>query len=367
MATINFIGKLRKLKENGYEEQEFAGGLIRKKIRFQMICGDNVQWLEAMALVWKDEKKNKIYTIKSVENGKDEKTEVKWNDRFNDNIVNSIVGYKKWVIDTDTFAYRKELEEKFKDVTEKDEIAEELAKSKKKRKEFLHAADFVDYLVKVLDNEKSRDMVFRVTGNVDFSYSESKGIYYRTFTPQKITRVSDDTEQICEGSMKVYFSENAVDETMTDETGDIVFNGYIQNYFSNIKGNAFVPMSFSINKDAEMAEGFKMIFEDVEDEKVMELGIVVDFINGSQQVNITEDMLTDKQRKMIALKMTTFEKIKKELGDTVRGDRITKTELKELMRGYSGGAEDTDFEINDLIRKPIKQEETVNIFNDDDI
>jgi hypothetical protein len=359
MASINFIGKLRKLKENGYEEQEFSGGLIRKKVRCQMICGDSVQWLEATALVWKDEKKNKIYTIKSVENGKDEKVEVKWSDRFNESVVSSIAGYKKWVIDTDTFSHRKELEEGGLD--------DELEKSKKKRKEFLHAADFIDYLVKVLDNEKSKDMVFRVTGSVDFSYSENKGQYYRTFTPQKITRVPDDTKQICEGSMKVYFSENAVDDTMTDETGDITFNGYVQNYFSNIKGNAFVPMSFTINKDAEMADGFKMIFEDVEDEKVMELGVVVDFINGSQQVSITEDMLTDKQRKMIAMKMTTFEKIKRELGDTVRGDRVTKTELKELMRGYSNGSESTAFEISDLIRKPVKQEEDVNIFDEDDI
>ncbi len=366
MATINFIGKLRKLKENGYEEQEFSGGLIRKRVRFQMICGDSVQWLEATALVWKDDKKNKIYTIKAVENGKDEKIEVQWNKRFDESIVNYVAGYKKWVVDTDTFAHRKELEEKLKDATEKDEITEELEKSKKKRKEFLHAADFIDYLVKVLDNEKSKDMVFRVTGSMDFSYSENKDQYYRTFTPQKITRVSDDTKQICEGSMKVYFSENAVNDTMTDETGDISFNGYVKNYFSNIKGNAFVPMSFTINKDAEMAEGFRMIFEDVEDEKVMELGIVVDFINGSQQVNITEDMLTDKQRKMIALKMTTFEKIKRELGDTVRGDRVTKTELKELMRGYSGGAVDTAFEISDLVRKPVKQEEDVDIFNEDD-
>lgn len=359
MATINMIGKLRKLKENGYEEQEFSGGLIRKKIRFQMICGDNVQWLEAIALVWKDDKKNKIYTVKSVENGKDEKIEVQWNNRFDESVINSVAGYKKWVVDTDTFAHRKELEE--------GDFNEELEKSKKKRKEFLHAADFIDYLVKVLDNEKSKDMIFRVTGNIDFSYSESKGQYYRTFTPQKITRVPDDTKQICEGSMKVYFTENAVDETMTDETGDIVFNGYIQSYFSNIKGNAFVPMSFTINKDAEMAEGFKAIFEEVEDDKVREVGVVVDLINGSQQVNITEDMLTDNQKKMIRLKMTTFEKIKKELGDTVRGDRVTKTELKDLMRGYSGGAVDTAYEISDLIRKPVKQEENVVPFDEDDI
>lgn len=357
MANINFIGKLRKLKENGYTEQEFSGGLIKKRLRCQMICGDNVQWLEVSALVWKDEKKNKIYTLKAVENGKDEKMEVQWNDRFNEDVINSVAGYKKWVVDTDFYAHRKELEDNGLD--------DELEKSKKKRKEFLHASDFIDYLRKILDNEMSKEMVFRVTGNMDFSYSEKQDTYYRTFTPQKITRVPDDTKQICEGSMKVYFSENAVDDTMADETGDIVFNAYTQSYFSNIKGNAFVPMSFTISKDAEMAEGFKMLFGDVEDERVMELGIIVDFINGSQRVEITEDMLTDKQKKMIAMKMTTLEKISEELGGSVYGDKVTKVVLKDLMRGYSGGTEETAYEITDLVKKPIKQEETVDLFSDD--
>jgi hypothetical protein len=37
------------------------------------------------------------------------------------------------------------------------------------------------------------------------------------------------------------------------------------------------------------------------------------------------------------------------------------------MRGYSNGSESTAFEISDLIRKPVKQEEEVNIFDEDDI
>jgi len=360
---FTFIGKLRKLKENGYTEQEFAGGLLKKRAQCQIVCGDNVQWLDVSALVWKDEKKNKIYTIKHVENGQDEKMEVKWQDRFNEDVVNSVASYKKFIVDTDTYAHRQELE--------KDGQDEELEKSKKKRKTFIHAADFVDYLVKVLDSEKAKEMVFKVTGNIEFSYSEKNGTYYRTFVPQKVTRVPDTTTQICEGTMKVYFSENAVDDTMADETGDIVFNGYVQNYFSTIKGNAFVPMSFTVNKDSEMAEGFKFVFGDVEDEKVMEYGVVANFINGAQQISITEDMLSDKQKKMIALKMTTLEKIAEELGGTVRGNRVTKTELKDTMRGYSGGAVEAAFEPMDLLKKPVKveepkEEEVADIFSDDD-
>lgn len=358
MANINFIGKLRKLKENGYEEKEFDGGLIRKKLRFQMICGDNVQRLEVSALVWKDEKKNKIYTLKAVENGKDEKMEVQWNDRFNEDVINSVAGYKKWVVDTDFYAHRKELEDNGLD--------DELEKSKKKRKEFLHASDFIDYLRKILDNEKSKEMVFRVTGNMDFSYSEKQDTYYRTFTPQKITRVPDDTKQICEGSMKVYFSENAVDDTMADETGDIVFNAYTQSYFSNIKGNAFVPMSFKISKDAPKAKGFVKLFNKVEDEGVKELGVTVDFINGAKRVEISEDMLSDEQREMIDMGMVTMDEIRAELGGSVFGDRVSEIRLSGLMKGYSGGVQDTVFEQSDLVKKPVKQEASIDLFADDE-
>jgi hypothetical protein len=360
-AAFNFVGKLRKLKDNGYEEKEFSGGLIRKRLQFQMICGDNTQWLEVSALVWKDDKKNKIYTFRHVENGKDEKVEVEWANRFDPDIVKSVAGYRVWTIDTDTWQNRKELEEAGKD--------EELEASQKKRKEFLHQSDFIDHLQKVLNSEKSKDMIFRVTGSVEFSYSQKKDAFYRSFIPQKITRVVDETEQACSGSMKVYFSEGAVDDTMADETGNIIFNCYTQYYDTNLKANAFTPISFVINKDAKKAKGFKKLFNKAEDEEVKELGVVVDFINGSSRVEITEDMLTDEQKELIEMEMTTLEEIKAELGGSVYGDRVTETRLTGLMRGYSGGVLETVFTPDDLVRKPIKveeKEEATDIFNEDE-
>ena len=87
--NISFVGKIRKIKD-GYTEQEFSGGLVKKTLRFQAICGNSVQWLEISALVWKDEKKNKVYTLKSVEGAKDEKFTVEWANRLNPDVVNSV-------------------------------------------------------------------------------------------------------------------------------------------------------------------------------------------------------------------------------------------------------------------------------------
>lgn len=365
--TINFTGKIRKLKDGGYEEREFNGGLVKKILRFLVIAGDTVQRMEISTLVWKDEKKNKIYTLKYNENGKDEKLEVSWANRFNKEIIDSVSGYKKFVVDTDTKEHRDELTKAGND--------EELNASKNKRKEFLHASDFIDYLKRVLDNEKSRDMVFSISGTLDFNYSESKDMHYRTFTPQKVTRVVDDAEQFCRGSINAYFGENAVDDIAADETGDIVFNVYAQYYDTNVRANAFAPFSFVINKDNKLAKGFKTLFSKASGEEVKELGIAVDFINGAQRQPITFEMLNDEQQELIELGMATLEEIAKELGDSAYGkEKKVETRLVDFMRGYKAkGVQDTAYTIYDCMKKPVKvqTEEVVDLFagdgNDDDL
>lgn len=342
---ISFVGKIRKIKD-GYSEQEFSGGLIKRRLRFNAVCGNSLQWLEVTALVWKDDKKNKVYTLKSVEGAKDEKMTVEWANRLNPDVIELVPGYKRFVVDTDTFAKRKELEEAGLD--------EELEKSKKKRKEFIHESDFIDYLIKVLDSETSKDMIFRINGTAEYSYGSKHDTYYRNFVPQKIFRVPDDTEQCCAGSMKLYFAEGAVDDTCVDETGDYIINAFADYYDQNSKMNAFVPISVKINKDHKMANGFKKRFSKAEGDEIKELGVGVNFINGAQTVEITEDMLSDEQRESIEDGLCTFEDIKAELGGTAYGERVTEIRLTGLMKGYSSGVQDTMYSIEDLKKRPIK-------------
>lgn len=350
--NISFVGKIRKIKD-GYTEQEFSGGLIKRKLRFQALCDNSVQWLEVSTLVWKnlktgliDEKKTQVYTLKSVEGAKDEKMTVEWANRLNPDVVESVPGYKRFVVDTDTFAHRQELESAG--------LNEELEKSKKKRKEFIHESDFIDYLIKVLDTEKSKDMIFRINGTVEYSYGNTKDTFYRSFVPQKIFRVPDDTEQSCTGTMKLYFAEGAVDDTCVEETGDYIINAYANYYDQNAKKDAFVPISVKINKDHKMANGFKKRFSKAEGDEIKELGVGIKFVNGAKQVDITMEMLTDDQREAIEDGMITFEELKAELGGKANGDRVTEMRLIGLMKGYSNGVQDTILSIDDLRKKPIK-------------
>ena len=343
--NISFVGKIRKIKD-GYSEQKFSGGLVKRTLRFNAICGNSMQWIEVSALIWEDDKKNKVYTLKSVEGAKDEKQTIEWANRLNPEVIETVPGYKRFVMDTDTFAHRKELEEAGLD--------EELEKSKKKRREFIHESDFIDYLIKVLDNEKSKDMIFRINGEAKYSYSANKDTYYRNFVPQKIVRVPDDMEQNCAGSMKLYFAEGAVDDTCADDTGDYIINAFVDYYDQNAKMNAFVPIAVKISKDHKMANGFKKRFSKAEDDEIKELGVTVDFVNGAQQVDITMEMLSDEQREAIEDGMITFDELKRELGGKANGNRVTEIRLTGLMKGYASGVQDTTYNIEALKKKPIK-------------
>ncbi len=364
--NISFVGKIRKIKD-GYSEQEFSGGFIKRRLRFQALCGNSVQWLEVVALVWKDSSKNKIYTLKTVEGAKDEKMTVEWSKRLDPDVIALVPGYKRFVVDTDTFARRKELEEAG--------LNEELEKSKKKRKEFICESDFIDYLIKVLDNEKSKDMIFKINGEAEYSYGNTKDMFYRNFIPQKIFRVPDDTEQCSTGSMKLYFAEDAVDDTCVVKTedsitGDYIINAFVDYYDQNAKMNAFAPISVKIAADHQKANGFKKRFSKAEGDEIKELGVTVDFINGAKTVEITEDMLSDEQKEAIEDGMITFEELKAELGGTAYGDRVTEVRLTGLMKGYASGVQDTMYSIEDLRKRPVKdesKEEETDIFADDEI
>jgi hypothetical protein len=199
-------------------------------------------------------------------------------------------------------------------------------------------------------------------------------MFYRNFVPQKIFRVTDDTEQCCTGSMKLYFAEGAVDDTLVDETGDYIINAFVDYYDRSAKMNAFTPISVKINKDHKMANGFKKRFSKAEGEEIKELGVAVDFINGAPQVDITEDMLSDEQREAIEDGMITFEELKAELGGSAYGDRVTEIRLIGLMKGYASGVQDTMYSIADLTKKPIKgalkvedvEEDTLPFYVDED-
>lgn len=386
--TFQFIGKISRRKENAFVEKGFDSGWVINELNFSMTCGDNVQFLRASGGMW-DEKhadKNEVKTFKYNANGKDEPFTVKWEDRMNSEVVESIANYKTYTVDTETSQTRKEIEEKIKEL-KKDcdavsgeektvveaQIAEFEAKleaSKKKHKIFITAIDFVKWLDKVTSNEKTKNWIWMVTGEVEYSYS--KGIWYKNFVPRRVYHVDDATEQKSIGTIKTFFTEGCVD----DENEDVIaFNTYTQYYDQICKKNCFTPIPLVISKSHPKASGFQKLFGKAEGDEVREFGVNVVYINGAQRVEITEDMLSDEQKELLETNMITMDDIRKELGNTVYGEKKTETRLDGIARGYTSGSKETVYDIAELTKTPVKEDpksedkdstESVDIFGDED-
>ena len=358
--TFTFVGKIARRKENAFVERTFESGWMINELNFSMICGDNVQYLRASGGMW-DEKhadKNSVMTYKHNDNGKDTPITVKWEDRMNPDITSMIANYRTYTVDTEIAQARKEIEDSG------DEAAIEA--SKKKHKTFITAIDFVKWLDKVTSNEKTKDWVWMVTGDVEYGYSN--GNWFRNFVPRRVYHVDDATEQKSVGTIKTFFTDGCVD----DESDDvIVFNTYTQYYDQQCKKNCFTPIPLVIPKSHPKANGFKMLFNKADGDEVKEFGVNVVYVNGAQRVEITEDMLQDTQRELLEMNMITMDDIRKELGNTTYGDKKTETRLDGIARGYTSGPKETVYESADLVKTPIKDEPKkedveLNIFSEDD-
>lgn len=343
--TFSMVGKITRRKENAFVEKTFDSGWLINELNLTMTCGDNVQFLRASGGMW-DEKhasKNSVMTYKRNENGKDEPITIKWEDRADSSIVSNIANYKTYTVDTEIAQDRKKAEESG------DSAAIEA--SKKKHKVFITAIDFVRWLDKVTSNEKTKDWVWKVTGEVEYSYS--KGNWYRNFVPRRVYHVDPATEPQCVGTIKTFFSEDCIDD---EGENDIIFNVFTQYYDQQCKKNCFTPMPLIIAKDHPKAKGFQKLFGKAEGDEVREFGVNVVYINGAQKVEITEDMLSDEQKELLEMNMITMDDIRREIGDTVYGDKKTETRIDGIARGYTSGSKETIYSASDLVAIPAKDE-----------
>jgi len=95
----------------------------------------------------------------------------------------------------------------------------------------------------------------------------------------------------------------------------------------------------------------------VEDDSWKELGVKVNLLDGSQKVEITEDMLTDFQKEMLELDPDFMDEIRKELKGDLYGEKIKETVIMNVAKGYSKGRKDTFFIDDDFIVAPIQLKE----------
>lgn len=369
--TFNFVGSLRAIKDTetrkGFTVTNYNSGWMSEKLRFMVIAGDNRHFVEINAGRWNDEKKNVIYAFtKPDANNKSQPIRIPWDKRSDAETIEGIAGWKVMTVDLDTRAHRKELEE--------NGDTEALEASNKKAKHFLASTDFCEYVNKLVNSEKAKDMKFRVKGNVVQSYSEKTGKYYTNYEVTKIYKVENDTVDSSEVDIDLFFTEDAFDDEDFDETGKAVVSGYMQFYDSVTKKNWFSPTSLVVRDKKKLAM-LKKNFNKFEDDEVRKIGLVCSKIDGAQRVNVTINDLSEEARENIEAGLISEAQAIRDAGGQVYGDTIREMRIEKLGRGYSNGSETTTYEAEDLTQIPTAQvlvetedsDSNIDIFDDDEL
>lgn len=359
--TFSFVGYLKPIKStekfNSFSTTTFDSGWMNERLVFNVRAGDNTHRVEINAGRWVDEKKNVIYGFtKGDANKKGEAIQIPWAKRNDPDIIESMAGWKIFTVDTDTFNHRKELEEAGE--------TEALEAANKKRKHFLAGTEFCEYVDRVVNSEKTKDMKFRVNGNVTYRYSEKNDQYYSAYEVTKVYRVDDDTPVSSEVNIEFYFAENAMDSSNYDETGRAIVNGFTPYYDSALKKTCYCPvtlaMRFGTDADGlKKIKGWEKTFNKFEDDEIRKVNLACQQIDGAQRVAITYDDLDDDTKENIDFGLTTLEEAIRDAGGNTFGDKIQEIRIEKLGRGSTKGSETTVFTLDDMTKKPFKEEASV--------
>ncbi len=397
--NFEMTGKLTIGKETEkfkpYADTKYESGWVRRQLMFNVVCGDSRHMLTITGGSWADGHGD-IYTFgKNTvdENGKKIKGEqltIPFKDRLTSPKLAEVSDFRKMVVDLEVRGRRYKLEnaaDKVKEGTDltadelkelginsQDEVKDALEKSNKKHHEFISEWDFAEFMKKVLDSDKYKDKNFYIRGSVNYELNEDTGRIYESYVPSRIYLADDDAEPYSTATLNILFDANSLDEMSVEEKGRYYVNGYTMEYNRNRKTNIPVPITITIpvapegasEKEKGKVEVMRSKFV-VEDDSVKEYGIVVNMVNGAQKVEITEDMLTEDQKKDLEYGLITMDDIREDLGGSVYGDRIREYQFVKPGKGFTKGRQDTCYTADDLVIKPLEvDEETENLFDDDD-
>ena len=363
MATKNsftFIGKIVPIKDTndfkGYTETVYDSKWMTQKLRFNVVAGDNRHLVEINAGRWQDEKKNSVvYTYSRAKDGKSEPIQIPWDKRNDPSEIEKVAGYKVFTVDTDTYSNRKAL----KDAKD----AEGLAASEKKRKHFIAGTDFIEWVNKVVNSDKIKDMIFKVQGSIEYSYNEKTGKYYSTYEVNKIYRAEDDTEPKSEANIHFYFTENFMDKESVAEDGKAILSGYTQFRDSKTKGDWFSPVALVMREsNMDIVDGTEEVLSDFGDNEVCKALLSCQVIDGAQKTDIKVTDLDEKTQKAIKLGLMDEKQAIRNAGGQAYGPKIQELRFNSIVKQ----SEATVFTAEDLTILPHIKEEEVDIFNDND-
>ena len=377
--TFEFIGELRFGKEP-VKVQEFDSGWTKKSIQLSVLESKNNSMFVSLEGGYHKAKENKVYSFtKGLFGEKGNQLVIDWDNRFDQDTIDSVADFKKTVVDLTVdeeskkkyYELRREIRaiEDKKDADEADSIKlaglyEEARKTVPYRKEFLHQLDAVEYLEKI--SEKIQGKKFRVKGQIEASHWNGKN--YISYNAQSFELVPDEYTNKLSANVELFFTKNSFDKSSFKKERKFYIDTYISQYSRDHEKDVFFPYNTIFNAQNHDDENTKHLahidlVEDaftVKGKSVFKQVFELRFVNGAEVVEVTVDNLTDKQKRMIDAGLAEPKDfVKTAFGDRVSENRIYVPILKDLGKAgnYTEGAIETDYVEDDLTYVPVERKE----------
>lgn len=381
--TFEFVGNVSIPKpERFLDVQESRSGWMGHRLNFAVQESKTNSVYVEMYGGYSKAKSYPVLTFgKGTENVKGAKLEIPWSDRLNEESVNMVADFKKFVIDFTTDHELKEeinkirfeirsIEYKDEPTSEDNEklaaLKKELKEKGKDRYEFIHEYDAVLFLSENLEAYKAHK--FKVTGNVDYNYHN--GNFYRKFKPTTIEIVKNEEPSRLRATMDLFFTKDAIDDKDFDKDKKIHLNTYVLSYDSNAKKDAFFPQQVVINAQkidmnneahVKRLEFLKNKFA-VKGKGVYHLPWLVNVFRGADRVEFTEKDLTPTQRESIEFGLSKLEDYIPKggfTGETTEENRLIKPllQLFDTANDFRDGVLEAPYEAEDLDYVPVAKED----------
>ena len=319
MGYFNFTTKIAAIKDSDkfhpISRNDYSSGWTNTTVNFNCVSGMNRIGARIQGGKWIDDKKNAIKTFSknttdaSGKVTKGSMIEIPWDERFDEDQIERVAGFRKCVFDD---------------------------------KEFLSTWDFAEYVAEVMGGDEYKDKLFNVSGTYEIQYNSEKDTFYRTYQVSRIYTAREDAVEKTDMTIEFFFNEDSWDDGSIDETGKVYVNGWTDYYDGGVKAKGFCPITVVVEKDK--AKALKRKFN--VNNGIKQISLLLTVIEGTERKEITLDMLDDEVREDIEAGLLDFEKVKREMNGSVAGDFVREFRFKEL--GNSKGAQDTMYSTDDM-------------------
>lgn len=288
-----------------------------------------------MAFVEAFDGQQKVIKTMDVDN---EKLDVDWDDRFDEDIISKVASYRKYIVD--------------------------LGDDHGGRQEFITAYDMIEHLREYLPDYDGRVVV---TGQFTRDWYAKKKMYFSKFRVQNVFAAPEERKNRLLLTMDLFYNKASLDDSDFDESKKMTLDCYIEQYINKDEGRKYVPIQVVFsgakydleNEKHKKLFDYKMKYIKVKNKNMVHIPWEIVLLRGAEEAEFDESMLTDSQREQVELGIKTVDDFRPK--GNVYGDRIDEFRLFEpkLEGDYADGVlecDDTADEFEEKIYVPAQDE-----------